>query len=113
MVRSSTPKPARLAAMRRAPQTRQITFKPFDKQGRRLRIGDWVRLVGIPSEVRTLSLETRVVFRRALGETFKVEAFDEHGQVEPDLTQKVARFNWIWVRPDHLLLFRRKKIRPS
>jgi hypothetical protein len=47
------------------------------------------------------------VFRKALGKTFRIEAFDEYGQAELDLSRKVAKLNTIWVEPEHLLRFRR------
>jgi hypothetical protein len=50
-----------------------------------------------------------VALRNALAKTFKIEAFDECGHVELDLTQRVAKFNWMWVEPKHLQLSRRTK----
>jgi len=47
------------------------------------------------------------VFAAALGKTFRVEAFDEYGLAELDLTRKVARLNTIWVEPPYLRRTRR------
>jgi len=79
-----------------------------DMRGRQIEAGDWVRLVEIPASVRQLPGGTRAVFRRARGQTFRVEAFDDYGHAELDLSRKVARHNTIWVEPECLLLFRRK-----
>jgi len=82
-------------------------FEPTDEQGRRIAVGDWVRLVSIPPDVATDPEETRAVFAAALGKTFRVEAFNEYGLAELDLTQKVARLNTIWVEPPYLRRTRR------
>ncbi len=82
---------------------------PNDKRGRHIEAGDWVRLVEIPSDIRWMLRETRTVFRRALGQTFRVEAFDNYGHAELDLSRKVAGHHTIWVEPEHLLLFRRRR----
>lgn len=86
-----------------------LKLSPQDKRGQRIHIGDWVRLVEIPPGVTEMPRETSSVFRRALGQTFKIEAFDEYGHAELDVSRKVAKNNWIWVEPEYLLLFRRKR----
>lgn len=84
-------------------------LKPLDNRGRRIAKGDWVRLVEIPPSVLQGPEETRSVFEQALGKTFKIEGFDEYGHAELDLSKKVAKLNWIWVEPEHLALFRKRK----
>jgi hypothetical protein len=93
------------------PATHKSTIKltPYDKLGRRLQVGDWVRLADIPPAVTSLPGQTRAVFRRALGQTFRIEAFDEYGHAELDVSRKVAKYNWIWVEPEYLVRFRRKR----
>lgn len=81
-------------------------YKPYDKNSKKLDVGDWVRLAEIPPG--KMPEETRIVFEKALGKTFKIENFDEYGCAELDLTKKVAKYNSIWVEPYFLLLFRRK-----
>jgi len=83
-------------------------LKPFDQKGRRIRRGDWVRLVGIPAVVRKHKGGTLRMFRAAEGRTFRVEGFGRYGHAELDLTKKVARFHTIWVEPDLLSLSRRR-----
>ena|SRR3990172_2592060 len=80
-----------------------------DKLGRTIHIGDWVRLIVIPPSIADMPRETRVVFNKAFRKTFRVESFNEYGLAELDLSKKVAHNNWIWVEPEYLLLFRRKK----
>jgi phage tail tube protein FII len=85
-----------------------MNYEPYDKIGKKINIGDWVRLTEIPDGISKMPEETQVVFEKALGKTFRIEEFNEYGLVELDLTKKVAKFNTIWVEPHFLLLFRRK-----
>jgi|SRR5579862_4225257 len=84
-------------------------LKPLDQKGRRIRRGDWVRLVGIPAVVRKHKGETLRVFRAAAEKTFRVEGWGRYGHAELDLTKKVARFHTIWVEPELLSLTRRHR----
>lgn len=84
-------------------------LQPLDRQGRTIEIGDWVRLIRIPPALAAMPRATKVVFRKALGKTFKVEGFNPVGMAELDLTQKVAKFNTIWVEPDCLQISRKKR----
>jgi hypothetical protein len=86
-------------------------LKPYDQIGRRLSKGDWVRLVAIPPEINKMPKETKDIFKKALGKTFKIESFDKYGHAELDLTKKVEKFNFIWVEPEYLLRSRRKTTR--
>jgi hypothetical protein len=78
-----------------------------DKLSRSIRVGDWVRLVIIPPSIVDMPRETRLVFKRAIRKTFRIESFNEYNLAELDLSKKVARNNSIWVEPEYLLLFRR------
>jgi len=84
-------------------------YEPYDKNGNKVNIGDWVRLVEIPTGIDTMPEETQIVFNKALGKTFKIENFDEYGLAEFDLSKKVAKLNTIWVEPIFLLLSRKKR----
>lgn len=84
-------------------------LQPLDPRGRTIEIGDWVRLIKIPPALADTSRATKVAFRKALGKTFKVEGFNSVGMAELDLTQKVAKFNTIWVEPDRLQISRKKR----
>ena len=54
-----------------------------DRKGRAIRVGDFVRVVGIPRDVPKYEslpdaeeIQTNTVFERSLGRTFPIEAFD-------------------------------------
>lgn len=83
-------------------------LKPLDQDGLSIEVGDWVRLVEIPPAITTMPRETRSIFRRALGLTFKVESFNQYGYAELDLSKKVGGQHTIWVEPVCLRRFRRK-----
>ncbi len=85
-----------------------MKYKPFDKINKKMCVGDWVRLVEIPTGIEKMLEETRIVFEKALGKTFRIEKFNEYGCAELDLTKKVAKYNTIWAEPQFLLLSRRK-----
>ena len=82
---------------------------PKDRLGRTLEVGDWVRLVEIPAGVSGDHPETYAVFQAALGKTFRIESFDDYGHAELDVSRKVAKNNWIWVEPEAVLRFRRRR----
>jgi AraC-like DNA-binding protein len=81
---------------------------PVDVLGRKLRKGDWARLIALPSDLNKSPAHVRRVFRRALGLTFRVDGFGRYGHVELDLTKKVAHLEFIWVEPN---LLRRTRTR--
>jgi hypothetical protein len=56
--------------------------------------------------------ETRTIFRRAVGQTFLVEEFNEYGHAELDL-HKVQKWNSVWVEPHLLRRVCRGRIVPS
>ncbi|MGE0882890.1 MAG: hypothetical protein AB7P14_05060 [Blastocatellales bacterium] len=87
-------------------------LEPIDKLGRPIEVGDWVRLVEVPPSVATMPQETRDIFRRALGKTFKIYEFDEWGMAWLNLSKKVERSHTIGVEPAYLLLTRRMRKRP-
>jgi len=57
----------------------------LDKHGRPIRVGDTIRVLGIPPDVRNYEenpadeeeLKTKTVFERCLNRTFRIEDFDE------------------------------------
>ncbi len=82
----------------------------YDQNGRPIEKGDWVRLAEIPPDINKMPKETKEIFKKALGKTFKIEAFDKYGHAELDLTKKVKKLHFIWVEPEYLRCFRRKRI---
>jgi hypothetical protein len=74
--------------------------------GNEVRVGDWVRVLIVPESVAQMPHATKRAFARAVGKTFQIEAFDEVGCAELDLTGKVGH-DTIWIEPFCLRRFRR------
>src|SRR5215471_18598343 len=81
---------------------------PTDVAGRDVRIWDWVRVVSVPDSVSRMPRATKRAFARAVGKTFQIEAFDELGCAELDLSGKVG-WDTIWIEPFCVQRFRRPK----
>lgn len=78
-----------------------------------MKIGDKVRIVGIPPGVRDEDdLKTRSLFESCLGKVFQVEGLDkveglEHPLVRLDVGHVVGKKPWehtIWVEPEFVEL---------
>jgi hypothetical protein len=71
----------------------------------RFKVGDTVRVVGIPPGLHDAAeIGTPEVFRDAVGKTFRVEGFDEHGNLElevwrTDLPDASKVPDTIWIEP--------------
>jgi len=89
----------------RRPRTRHL---PIDVAGRDVRIGDWVRVTRMPDSIARMPLASKRAFSRAVGKTFQIEAFNELGCAELDLTGKVGS-DTIWIEPSCVQRFRRPK----
>ena len=81
-----------------------------DLSGKRpFKIGDKVRVIGIP--VITFSpgvkdeMGTRRLFRSMLGKIYTVRGFDEYGHVE----LRPRRLSYVWTEPEFLKLRARKR----
>ena len=79
-----------------------------DVAGRDVKVGDWVRVVSVPDSIARMPGATKRVFSRAVGKTFQVEAFDELGCAELDLSGKVG-LDTIWIEPSCVQRFRRPR----
>ena len=77
------------------------------------RIGDKVRVVKVPPYLYgadPIAQETAEFFERCLGKVFRVEGFDENGQLELWTTGKGNRrkvdrgldTHWIWIEPEYV-----------
>jgi hypothetical protein len=88
------------------------THAPIDAGGRDLRLGDWVRVVGVPGSVALMPRESRRAFSAAVDKTFQIEAFDQTGCAELDLTGKLGP-QTIWIEPFCLVRTRRPKRRSA
>lgn len=89
---------------RRTPRRHAST----DVAGRDLRVGDWVRVVCVPHSIARMRRATERAFSRAVGKTFQIEAFDESGCAELDLSGKVG-WDTIWIEPFCVRRFRRPR----
>ena len=85
------------------------SLAPYDQAGNVIEVGDWVRVVQVPPGVAEAPRETRSVFRRAVGKTFRVEGFNDYGLAELNLSKKVAKGHIIWVEPTYLSRSRRRR----
>ena len=91
-------------SLRRRPSRHAST----DVAGRDVRVGDWVRVISVPDSIRRMPRATKQAFSRAVGKTFQIEAFDELGCAELDLSGKVG-LDTIWLEPFCVQRFRRPK----
>jgi len=91
-----------------SPRRTLMRHSPSDVAGRDLRIGDWVRVVAVPDSISHSAPETKRAFSRAVGKTFQIEAFDELGCAELDLTGKVGH-DTIWLEPSCVRRARRPR----
>jgi hypothetical protein len=97
-------------------------LKHFDRNGKAIRVGDSVRVVGIPPEVpkyeslpSTEEMQTKEVFDRCLGRTFRIEAFDEN-RVEllvGSVMKRPAYEETIFLEPEFVELTRKRTRRVS
>ena len=78
---------------------------------RQFRVGDKVKVIGIPKLCISRELEdelgTEKLFKKMVGKVYTVQGFDEYGHVELHPT----RLNHIWIEPEFLKLRVRKPIR--
>ena len=72
----------------------------------RFKVGDTIRVVGIPPRLHDAAeIGTPEVFRDAVGKTFRIEGFDEHGNLElevwrTDLSGVPKVPDTIWIEPE-------------
>jgi hypothetical protein len=83
-----------------------------DRDGRRLNVGDVVRVVGVPNLSRIpRNAEMKAVFGRLVGQDKRITAF-EWGEVRLDfriLRGKYRGYHAVWIEP-HLV---RRRTRPA
>lgn len=65
-------------------------------------------MVSVPDSVSRMARSTKRAFARAVGKTFQIEAFNELGCAELDLSGKVG-WDTIWIEPFCVERFRRPK----
>jgi hypothetical protein len=85
-----------------------------DRDGTRLRVGDTVRVVGIPPLPGPLE-ESRPVFEHILGTYRRIRAFDGRGCAEVMLRIRrgpLEGIHFVWLEP-FLLKLRTRRLAPS
>ena len=65
-----------------------------------------MRVISVPDSISRTPRATKLAFSRAVGKTFQIEAFDELGCAELDLSGKVG-LDTIWIEPFCVQRFRR------
>ncbi len=84
--------------------------RPFDAEGRRLRPGDRVRVVGVPdlsAMAPAPRREAMAAFRHLVGTYRVISAFDEHGFAELWFVIRAGRYkgrHWVVIEPSLLRL---------
>jgi hypothetical protein len=86
----------------------QSRHKSTDGAGRDIQVGDWVRVMSVPDSIGRMPRATKQAFSRAAGKTFQIEAFDEQGCAELDLSGKVG-LDTIWIESFCVQRFRRPR----
>ncbi len=86
----------------------KIFHEPMDANGKDLKVGDWVRVISIPSSIKNMPKDTREAFSKAVGHTLQIEDFGEDGSLELDMWPKIS-LDSIWLEPYCCLRFRRYK----
>ncbi len=88
-----------------------------DRQGLKLSVGDKIRVIAIPPDVRSgiydddEELKTRTVFERSLGRVFPIKAFDDD-RVELHVGKVMSRPAYehsIWLEPQFIELVAKSK----
>ena len=80
-----------------------MSFCPQNTQ--KFKIRDWVRIKEIPLDLTdSAGMGTPAVFKRALGGTFRIVGFDEHGHLELVVAERrpsSERYesDTIWIEP--------------
>jgi hypothetical protein len=84
----------------------------------KFKVGDQVKIKKIPPGLSdSAGIDTPGVFKRALGRTFRIEGFDEHGHIELVVAErrpssKRYESDTIWVEPEFVArVTRRRKSR--
>jgi len=80
-------------------------------QARKFRVGDKVKVIGIPTLSISRELEnelgTKELFKNMLGRVFTVQGFDRYGHIK--LHPK--RMSHVWIEPEFLKLRKRRPTR--
>ena len=78
-----------------------------------LKVGNWVRVTRVPPGLKdSPGLETKAVFKQALGKTFRINAFGHYGHIELQVSRKrssdgVWHLDTIWIEPEFVVRSRK------
>jgi hypothetical protein len=81
----------------------------------KFKVGDRVRITKIPPDLTdSAGIDTPGVFKRALGRTFRIEGFDEHGHLELVVAErrpssKRYESETIWIEPEFVARVERRR----
>ncbi len=84
----------------------------------KFKVGDRVKIKKIPPDLTdSAGINTPGAFKRALGRTFRIEGFDEHGHLELVVAERRPSSNryesdTIWIEPEFVAHDERKR-KPS
>ena len=85
-------------------------------KAQKFKVGDWVKIKKIPLGLTDAAgIGTPEVFKQALGRTFRIEGFDEHGHIELVVAErrpssKRYESDTIWIEPEFVArVMRRRK----
>ena len=99
--------------------TGTIQHAPFDCQGRRIRTGDLVRIVGVPDLTGMAPeaiAESLPVFQRLVGSVRRIAGFEQHGLAEIAFRFRGGRnagCHSVWIEPSLLRLRRPRPARSA
>jgi len=80
----------------------------LDIDGRDLKLGDWVRVIGVPLSIQGMPQETLDAFSKAVGLTFQIEEILDDNSLCLDLDSKINEGS-IFIEPYCVRRFRRYK----
>ncbi|MEE9338557.1 MAG: hypothetical protein V3U87_10785 [Methylococcaceae bacterium] len=82
--------------------------QPLDANGTDIALGDWVRVISVPTSIKLMPQDSKDAFGKAVGETLQISGFREDGCVELDFYPKLG-LDTIWLEPYCCIRFRRYK----
>jgi len=82
--------------------------EPIDANGKDLKLGDWVRVISVPTSISRMPQDSKDAFGKAVGETLQIQGFREDGCIELEFYPKLG-LDTIWLEPYCCIRFRRYK----
>jgi hypothetical protein len=86
-------------------------YKHVDKNGKRLHVGDRIRVIGFHPKTRdTKEFKTKTLLKRSVGHVFPVMGFQKDW-IELHLGKFIGRRSWeesIWLEPEFIELVKKR-----